>query len=163
MLFAAARKLAEMRGDNGGMGWAQAWRADLWARLLDGEKAYYFVNSLVSHWTESNLFDKPMVQLDGNFGGTAAIAEMLLQSQLRDTNGDYEINLLPVLPKEWPDGSVKGLRARGGFQVDMEWRDGKLVSAKVTSLLGNPATLRYGAASRKIMPKTGEEFRWDGK
>jgi alpha-L-fucosidase 2 len=161
-LFAAARKLAEMRGDNGGMGWAQAWRAALWARLLNGEKAGYFINNLIAHWTEPNLFDKPSVQLDGNFGGTAAIAEMLLQSQNHDVNGNFEINLLPALPKEWPTGSVSGIRARGGFEVGMEWSAGKLTQATIHSVHGTRAGVRYGDRTTTIKLKPGQTIQLDG-
>lgn len=162
-LFAAARKLLELRGDNGGMGWAQAWRAACWARLLDGNKAYYFIRSLIASWTESNMFDKPVAQLDGNFGGTAAIAEMLLQSRALAISGIhqcFEINFLPALPAAWPDGSVKGLCARGGFEVDETWQGGKLTEATVHSLVGNPVELRYGNKTRELHLKSGETFRW---
>jgi alpha-L-fucosidase 2 len=138
-IFAAARKLAEMRGVTGQeMGWAIAWRAALWARLLDGENAFRCVIDLISQKTESNMFDRPSVQLDGSFGRTAAIAEMLLQSHTG------EIHLLPALPKAWPDGWVSGLRARSGYEVGLAWKGGQLVQATLSSKLGRPGRLRYG-------------------
>jgi alpha-L-fucosidase 2 len=138
-IFNAARKLAEMRGVTGQeMGWAMAWRAALWARLLDGENAFRCIIDLISGKTESNMFDRPSVQLDGSFGRTAAIVEMLLQSHAG------AIHLLPALPKAWPDGTVSGLRARGGFEVDISWKGGQLVQATLTSKLGRPGQLRYG-------------------
>jgi alpha-L-fucosidase 2 len=148
-IFAAARKLMEMRAGNdpGQMGWGVAWRAALWARLLDAEQAYACITNLIANRTEVNMFDEPSVQLDGNFGGTAAIAEMLLQSQ----NG--EIDLLPALPQEWPSGTVKGLRARGGFEVDITWRDGKLTQAVLHTVMGGNATIRYGDRTETVQMK----------
>jgi alpha-L-fucosidase 2 len=135
-LFAAARKLTEMRNQSG-MGWAGAWRINLWARLLDPEKAYRFVAQMLTVRTEGNMFDKPSVQLDGNFGATSGITEMLLQSHNR------EIHLLPALPAAWPAGSVKGLRARGGFEImHMEWADGKLARVTIRSTLGGHCRIR---------------------
>jgi alpha-L-fucosidase 2 len=90
--------------------------------------------------------------------------EMLLQSRdLATADAGYEIELLPALPKVWPNGSVKGLRARGGFQVDIVWKEGRLVSAKAKSLAGNPVRLRYGAVTRELKLNAGKEFQWDGK
>ncbi len=107
------------------------------------------------------------MQIDGNFGITAGICEMLLQSdqlELPTPNSQLRIlDLLPALPKAWPDGSVKGLRARGGFAVDLAWKDGKLVSATVYSLLGNPCRLRYGDVTRDVKIKKGKTFQWDGQ
>lgn len=156
-LAAAAKKSLEIRGDQA-TGWATAWRINLWARLGDGDHAFSILNFLLSpQRTYPDMFDAhPPFQIDGNFGGASAIAEMLLQSH----NG--EIEFLPALPKAWPAGSVTGLRARGGFDVDLSWKDGKLVKATVRSTAGNPVRLRYGSATRDLTPKKGESVSWTG-
>lgn len=156
-LAAAVRKSLEIRGDEA-TGWGIGWRLNLWARLHDGEHAYKILTMLLRpERTYPNLFDAhPPFQIDGNFGGTAGIGEMLTQSCAG------EIELLPALPKAWPSGAVKGLRARGGFELDIQWKDGKLVNATVRSLAGGSCRLRYGAITRDLSLAQGQSAQWDG-
>lgn len=167
----ASRKTLEIKGDQT-TGWSKGWRINLWARLWDGNHAYKMFRELLQYvdpdgkktekprrggGTYPNLFDAhPPFQIDGNFGGAAAVAEMLVQSD------ENEIRLLPALPDAWDSGSVKGICARGGFEIEMEWNNKKLNKVAVSSKKGGKTILIYGDTKREITLKKGEkrEINW---
>jgi alpha-L-fucosidase 2 len=162
-LAAAAKNSLIYRGDVS-TGWSMAWKINWWARLHDGEHAYKILTSAFTYidpkekretmgggGTYPNLFDAhPPFQIDGNFGATAGITEMLLQSH------DGEISLLPALPSAWPEGVIDGIKARGNFTVSMEWKEGKLMVAKIHSSLGGYCRLRTAQAVRVFQEETNK-------
>jgi alpha-L-fucosidase 2 len=179
----AVKKSLEMRGDES-TGWSNAWKINLWAHLRDGDHAFKILSSQLQLVTTSgtnygggggtygNMFDAhPPFQIDGNFGSTSGINEMLLQSSDRyedqaSPNGAaspyvdrYYIDLLPAVPSVWRTGSIGGLRARGGFKVSEEWRDGKLVSAQVKSVGGTRGRLRYDGKTAELALRAGQSVR----
>ena len=174
-MFAAARKSLEFRGD-GGTGWSLAWKINFWARLRDGDHAHRMLGNLLTltgsastnyeggGGVYTNLFDAhPPFQIDGNFGAANGICEMLLQSHRRSEDGTWLVDLLPALPTAWPEGSVTGLKARGGFEIDIQWNGGQLASCSIRSLLGNPLTVHYGEHRRRLDPKKHQTIQLDGK
>jgi len=157
-LYAAARKTLERRLENGGghTGWSRAWIINFYARLLDGDEAYRHLRLLLEKSTLPNLFDNhPPFQIDGNFGGTAGLSEMLLQSQ----NGVVQI--LPALPAAWPDGEVSGLKARGNFEVAIKWRGGVAEKIMVKSLSGVPLNLSYSGNFNSMKTEKGITYKFD--
>ena len=161
-LFAAAKRTIERRRkynedpvtrQGSYTGWSRAWLINFYARLRDGEEAGANVDALLSKSTQSNMFDThPPFQIDGNFGGTAGIAEMLLQSH------SGEIHLLPALPSSWSDGEVRGLRARGGYTVDITWKDGILQQAVIVPDFTGKYTVRYGDVKKEVSFKSGKPY-----
>ncbi|VGO15011.1 hypothetical protein PDESU_03591 [Pontiella desulfatans] len=171
-LFAACKQTLEFRGD-GATGWSRGWKVNFWARLRDGDRMNtiltgFFQNSSLKKQAGfyNNLFDAhPPFQIDGNFGLTAGVSEALLQSHRRDEAGNHIIDLLPALPSAWSEGSISGLRARGGFEVSIQWKDGKLEGAQIKSLLGNPLVIQTAAGREVLKEKTeqGKTYTWQRK
>ena len=153
-LWEAARKTIERRGFGGDVGWSNAWKTCFYARLHDGEQAHWYFQRLLGKNALPNLMDGifpgRLFQIDGNLAGTTGIAEMLVQSHAGD------IDLLPALPRAWPTGSVTGLRARGGFEVDVAWQNGRLTSAAIRSIAGRNPTVRYGDQTIHLKLQPGQ-------
>lgn len=152
VLADACRETLRQRGD-AATGWSMGWKLNHWARLLDGDHAYILLQNLLKNGTADNLWDQhPPFQIDGNFGGTAGITELFLQSQ----NG--EIHLLPALPSAWKSGEITGLRCRGNFEADIRYSDGRLDNAVIKSLGGEPCTVRYGDQTISFPTKKGASY-----
>ncbi len=173
-LAQAARRSLDLRGDDS-TGWSMAWKVNLWARLKDGNRAHkmldYLLRLVEQRGTQftgggvyANLFDAhPPFQIDGNFGVTSGIAEMLLQSHRRTPEGGYIIDLLPALPDAWPEGYVKGLRARGGLTVDLCWKDGVLEESAITAGRTTRTQVTYGNATCSLDFNEGQTVRLKGR
>jgi alpha-L-fucosidase 2 len=145
-IFEAVRKTLDYRLANGGAGtgWSRAWLINCSARLLDGEMAHEHIRLLFKRSMYNNLFDgHPPFQIDGNFGYTSGMAEMLLQSHIRAASGEYILDVLPALPDAYSSGEVSGLKGRGGFEVAMTWEGGRLENVTITSLQGKKLHVRY--------------------
>lgn len=152
-LAEAAKVVLEHRGD-GATGWSMGWKLNQWARLHDGNRAHALLSNLLKGGTLDNLWDThPPFQIDGNFGGTAGIAEMLMQSHMGF------IHLLPALPDAWKEGEVSGLCARGNFEVSMSWADGKLKEAVILSKSGGDCAVRYAGQTRLLKTRKGRSYR----
>jgi alpha-L-fucosidase 2 len=167
-LAEASRKFLEKRGVGQSTAWANAWKINCWARLGDGEKSWDFIHQMLLDNCYDNMFSqfrppaspksRRIFMIEANLGLTSGVAEMLMQSHpdSGDIGAPPVIRILPALPKAWPEGKVTGLLARGGFEVDVKWKDGKLVEAKVRSLYGNPVEVRYGSETKELNLKKGE-------
>jgi alpha-L-fucosidase 2 len=165
-MMKAARQSLIYRGD-GGTGWSLAWKVNVWARFKDGDHSLLMIKNLFTPAVDdrggergglyNNMFDAhPPFQIDGNFGGASGIAEWLVQSHTG------VIELLPALPSELPDGEVKGICARGGFELDLKWQQGKLHSVKVKSKTGNTCKLKYGTNVISFATKKNGSYSFNG-
>ena len=151
--LAEASKVVLLHRGDGATGWSMGWKLNQWARLHDGNHAYTLFGNLLKNGTLDNLWDTHApFQIDGNFGGTAGITEMLMQSHMGF------IHLLPALPDAWSEGSIKGICAKGGFDVDIEWNEGKLTKVVVTSKSGTRCNLRYGDSTLSFGTKKGKSY-----
>lgn len=171
-LAAACKVTLAHRGD-GGTGWSRAWKINFWARLLDGDHSFLLLKNLmvpsISQDVEMkdngglymNLFDShPPFQIDGNFGATSGITEMLLQSHLRDDNGDFFQDILPALPAALASGEVSGIKGRGGFEFTIKWKNEALVSVEIKSHLGNILNVRYNGMLLSQETSKGESYSY---
>ena len=171
-LAEACKVTLSQRGD-GGTGWSRAWKINFWARLLDGDHSFLILKNLMVPSVNSetghddgglynNLFDAhPPFQIDGNFGATSGITEMILQSHLRDENGNYYQDILPALPSKLPNGQLAGIKGRGGFEFEIVWENGELTSVTVKSLLGNSLNLRYKGKFISQETTKGESYTYN--
>jgi alpha-L-fucosidase 2 len=148
-LYKGARLSLERRGD-ASTGWSMAWKANFWARLHDGDRANKLLAMLIGRGAPNLLCLHAPFQIDGNFGGCAAVPEMLLQSQETTKDGEPVLELLPALPASWHTGKVSGLRARGNFQVDMEWKDGKVTTYRIASAEPHEVSVRMNGQTRTV-------------
>ncbi len=166
----ASRTSLEIKGDET-TGWSKGWRINLWARLLDGDRAYKMYRELLTYvepdgvkttydrggGTYPNLFDAhPPFQIDGNFGGAAGVIEMLMQSHLD------VIDILPALPSDWPSGAVSGLKARGGFEVSFSWKENALIELKIKSTAAKKCKVRYKGKTVEFSTREDQVYRFDG-
>jgi len=172
-LAEACRVTLAHRGD-GGTGWSRSWKINFWARLLDGDHAFLLLKNLMvpagSKAVEygghagglyPNLFcAHPPFQIDGNFGATSGMCEMLLQSHLRDEKGAYYQDLLPALPSAFPRGKLRGIKGRGAFEFSMQWEEGELTSLTARSLQGNTLILRYKGRSLEMNTRAGVDYQF---
>ncbi len=165
--FAEAAKVSMNARGDGATGWSKAWKINIWARLHDGDRAYKLLGEFLKNNVYPNLWGyHPPFQIDGNFGYASGLCEMLMQSHLQESGVSSQesggaaqssiLHLLPALPAAWPDGNVTGMKARGGFVVDMEWKDGKLTEVEIESLEGAPLKVRYGDKVIDVKLKKGE-------